>query len=248
MNIFPKTNDMDGLKELALSFLYLDIQETQFTPIVVMHPFTNTGTVGHMINGEIKMLNLVENDDDLNTWHEGMSHLIQEAKKPYEVYFLINKPYALAFVKYAQPYLSQKDFSHLLSDAWVKTEMPNSDSNFTTNEFVKLFRVADKTALMEDSELEEYIGLSDKMTIYRGVKSGTPNNIKKLSWTLDYDKAEWFAKRFDENGLVYEATIKKENILALFNRRGESEVIVDPRYLMNITPCEAPSEDIVQSM
>lgn len=49
-----------------------------------------------------------------------------------------------------------------------------------------------------------------------------------------YDVAEWFSKRFDNDGTIYEAQINKEHILALFNIRNESEVIVDPTYLMDI--------------
>lgn len=51
---------------------------------------------------------------------------------------------------------------------------------------------------------------------------------------MDYDKAEWFAKRFGEAGIVYEAQIEKAHILAYFNRRNESEIIVDPEYLLAI--------------
>ena len=47
----------------------------------------------------------------------------------------------------------------------------------------------------------------------------------------DRDTAEWFAHRFGEEGTVYEAQISKEHILAFFNGRNESEVVVDPKYL-----------------
>ena len=59
-------------------------------------------------------------------------------------------------------------------------------------------------------------------------------NIKALSWTLDKDTAEWFAHRFGENGMVYEAQIQKKYIYAFFNSRNESEVIVDPKHLIAI--------------
>ena len=41
-------------------------------------------------------------------------------------------------------------------------------------------------------------------------------NVYALSWSLDYDKANWFAHRFDEDGTVYRARIDKKNILAFF--------------------------------
>ena len=60
-------------------------------------------------------------------------------------------------------------------------------------------------------------------------------SVKALSWSLDQETAEWFAPRFDENGTVYEAQIDKKHIYAYFCGRNESEVIVDPSYLTNIT-------------
>ena len=91
----------------------------------------------------------------------------------------------------------------------------------------------EKDILQEEREqLEE---LDDTVTVYRGVTSYNADNIKALSWTLDYKTAEWFAHRFDEDGTVYEAQIPKQHIYALFNGRGESEVIVDPKHLTDIT-------------
>ena len=59
--------------------------------------------------------------------------------------------------------------------------------------------------------------------------------MEALSWTLDKEKAEWFAHRFGEDGTVYQARIGKEHILAFFNARNESEVIIDPDRLTDIT-------------
>lgn len=76
---------------------------------------------------------------------------------------------------------------------------------------------------------------------YRGVTSCTAKNIRALSWTLDYETADWFAHRFGETGKVYEARINKEHIYVLFNSRGEWEVIVDPKYLTELR--EAPKQE-----
>ena len=59
--------------------------------------------------------------------------------------------------------------------------------------------------------------------------------MKALSWTLSRDTAQWFANRYGKTGTVYEATIDKKHIHALFLGRNESEVIVDPKYLCGIT-------------
>ena len=71
--------------------------------------------------------------------------------------------------------------------------------------------------------------------------------VRALSWTLDRQTAEWFAHRFGENGTVYEAQIDKKHIYAYFSGRNESEVIVDPSYLTNITEVQDLSSDFLLS-
>ena len=112
------------------------------------------------------------------------------------------------------------------------------DLNFTKNNLVSMFKKADKSILMDGEEKEQFDSFDDTVTIYRGVTSYNAKNIKALSWTTDYQTAEWFAHRFGEEGTVYEAQIGKEHILAFFNGRKESEVIVDPKYLTDITEAQ----------
>jgi len=153
---------------------------------------------------------------------------------------MCNNPYGLTFLKFAMPRLSREDFSKILSDAWIRSENPNSDPNLSTAKLLTMFRAADTAILMDDKERAELAGLDDTVTIYRGLTSHNAKNIKAMSWTLNYDTASWFAHRFDEDGTVYEASIDKSNILALFNGRNESEIIVDPKHLMDITEAVEP--------
>lgn len=74
------------------------------------------------------------------------------------------------------------------------------------------------------------------------------DNLLALSWTLDYETADWFARRFDEDGTVYKAQIDKEHIFALFNGRDESEVVLDPKYLKDITQAQEPTQGQELSM
>lgn len=78
--------------------------------------------------------------------------------------------------------------------------------------------------------------LDEVVTVYRGVTSYNEENIRALSWTLDRKTAEWFAGRFGESGTVYEAQISKAHIHAVFLSRGESEVIVEPKHLIDLAP------------
>ncbi|ACL77258.1 hypothetical protein [Ruminiclostridium cellulolyticum] len=90
-------------------------------------------------------------------------------------------------------------------------------------------------------ELSKYADDKGYITIYRGeCTKSTPVN-KALSWSLDKDRAEWFARRFlfgDNVGYVYSAKVKINDVIGYYNGRDESEVIVRYKYLMLISSDE----------
>ena len=75
----------------------------------------------------------------------------------------------------------------------------------------------------------------DVLTVYRGVSSlSTPLN-KALSWTLSPSVAMFFAVwRADYEAEIYEATIKKSEILEYITSRNEEEVLLMPGAVQNI--------------
>lgn len=70
----------------------------------------------------------------------------------------------------------------------------------------------------------------NEITIYRGE---THRSDKEgYSWTTNYDIADWFAKRFDNNGVVLKGKVNADDVLTFFDNK-ESEVLV-PRDLVQI--------------
>ena len=51
-------------------------------------------------------------------------------------------------------------------------------------------------------------------------------NKSGYSYTLNKEKAKWFANRFGNNGLVETRTINKSDVFAYTNQRGENEIII----------------------
>lgn len=233
-----KETNMAGVKSVAKALLMLDIHLTDYSPVIVQHPFTSSGMVAAPTENGLAMLDITQGDENLSVWRGLMVKQIDQAKNAYHIYMMLNKPYALSFLSLAEPHLSQKDFSEILADAWIRSENPNMDKNFVKKSLVDMFKKADQSILMDGEEREVFDSFEDTVTIYRGVTSYNAKNIKALSWTTDYQTAEWFAHRFGEEGTVYEAQINKEHILAFFNGRNESEVIVDPKYLTDITEAQ----------
>ncbi len=232
--------DLASVKSVAITLLMTDYHKTKMSPAIIQHPFTNTGIVLAEKDGIVQLVDITKSDTDFKSWQTRVRGLIENAKKPYLIYMMCNKPYGLTFLKYAMPHLSREDFSNILADAWIRSENPNSDPNLSKSKLLAMFRAADRAILMDDKERAGLADLEDTVTVYRGVTSHNAKNIKAMSWTLNYDTASWFAHRFGEDGTVYEATIDKSNILALFNGRNESEIIVDPKYLTDITEAEEP--------
>lgn len=234
-----KETNMAGVRSVAKALLMLDINLTDYSPMIVQHPFTSSGMVAAPTENGLAMLDITQGDENLSAWRGLMVKQIDQAKNAYHIYMMLNKPYALSFLSLAEPHLSQKDFSEILADAWIRSENPNMDKNFVKKSLVDMFKKADQSILMDGEEKDVFDSFDDSVTIYRGVTSYNAKNIKALSWTTEYQTAEWFAHRFGEEGTVYEAQISKEHILAFFNGRNESEVIVDPKYLTDITEAQA---------
>ena len=243
-----KETDLEKVKSIARMLLLTPVHKTPYSPVVVQHPFTSSGIATAKKDGVLQIIDITESEENLERWQDWMREWIKNAKSAYEIYMMTNKPYGLTYLKYAEPYLSKEDFSKILGDAWVRSENPNGDANVSKRELLSMFKQADKKALMTEEDYKRWESLDDTLTVYRGVTSHNAKNIKALSWTLDEKTAEWFAHRFDENGTIYEAQINKKDVYAYFGERGESEVIVDPKGLQNITMVEEVEQVIKLTM
>ena len=240
--------DLEAVKRTARSLLYTDINLTDFSPIVVQHPFTSSGFAMVNKTGKTELIDITSSEENANEWRKTVSQQIEESRNAFQIYMMTNKPYGMTFLKFAAPHLSKEDFSAILSDAWIRSENPNDDPNLPQSKLVEMFASADNSYLMTSEEKQIYDELPSVVTVYRGVTSYNSENITALSWTLDKDVAGWFSKRFEEDGTVYQANIHKNHILAYFGGRNESEVIVDPNFLFNITAAEDQDESFELTM
>ncbi len=227
--------DLVKIKGISMRLLDMDIPKTNYWPLVAQHPFTNTGYFcWQSENSEYEKGILEKGTVAHKKWKELFTKAINDADTVFHIYFLLNKPWAMLFIRLVEPFLSVEDFTDLLKDAFTEMEQPNMDSNVSVTQLKNYFKKCDKNALMEDEELEVYNSLPDIVTVYRGVTSYNNKKIKVLSWTIDPEVAKWFANRYQQKGQVYTATISKKHILAYFGGRNEAEVIVDPSKLRDI--------------
>ena len=138
-----------------------------------------------------------------------------------KIVYLHERPYRLdAFIKIAKDMPDHKYWS-LLASVWTDTE--NAWQNL--EEWRALFS-ADRPAkghLMNEDEHFTLENLPETVEIYRGCEPAV--NEDGLSWTLDPEKAKFFADRFGKPGKVLQKTVNKAEIVALFQGRNEAEVI-----------------------
>ena len=233
---WPAETNLAALKTLAHTLLWFDIQPTKLSPLVVKHPFTDSGLVGiRNEDGSLSAGNLLDDPGTLHSWRENVRQQINEAETAAGLLLLVTKPYRC-----------EQDAALFLSYAWISTESPNDDPNLSKRSLLAMFRSIDPQMLMDEEERELFQSLDDVVTIYRGVTSYNAQNVKALSWTLNREVAEWFAHRFGQDGTVYEAQVRKENIHAVFLGRNEEEVIVDPERLMGLS--QLPEQEQGQEM
>lgn len=132
--------------------------------------------------------------------------------------WLHERPYRLdAFLAYMHK-MTDEEYWSLLGGIWTDSE--NIHENMQGWLLALSVKRPHRNKMMAPEELEFFMALPTKLTIHRG---GTPDG---LSWTLDKDTAEWFAKRFShKKGKVHTRNIDKHEAVAYFAGRGESEIV-----------------------
>ena len=227
-----KETDLAAEKKVARSFVYLDVHINEKVGFICNHPYI--GQIATVVNENgTLVLKDVRNEKDLDDIRKNIIKTIDAVSSYLQFIHIIRPPYLPAFFKFTQHLLSTSDYSSFLGSMWTIVEFPNVDDNITAPEFVKIFRRADKTLLMDENEQKQYSALPEKITVYRGIRGR--GSLNALSWTTDIEQAEWFAKRWDKKGKVYSATVRKEDVLAYFCSRNEAEVVVDYTKLKDVT-------------
>lgn len=213
-----RTN-LQAIKDKAIALLYVELEPILELPIFLTHPyFESRATVLPSSN---KFVDIIEDSEALQIARDDLQAKINSVDSAERVFMFLRPQYRLTLFKYTNQYMSSKDFEEVLLFSWIMVEHPLKDINVTKSEMLKWF-----------SKLGYVSDLSGVVTIYRGV--GSEKYRDGISWTLDREKAEWFATRFTDNGIVYSAKVKSKDILYYISERGEEEIIVDPKKLMQM--------------
>lgn len=219
------------VKEVAIDFLHLPIEENDKIPGFLLHPFFETRLFPLTDeNGDTEFIDIMASDENYEKAVKSWEKAISEATSVHLILMMMRNADKRTFFMYIKDYLSEKDFSILWSDIWMGTEFPHKDINVSVAKMLKFFQQAKMEYMMNKEEIDTFERFPEEVTVYRGI-SGS-DYYKALSWTTDKDIAENFSQRFSDEGAVFQAVIDKRYIYAYF--AGESEVIVNYNKLKDI--------------
>ena len=179
---------------------------------------------------DIPLLNI-----QANKMYQYKTQQIQQAKHERNwslIIWLHERPFRWkAFAKIAA-HLHDQEYWNLFADVWTDSENIYERATLIRN-LLKARSVESRTMMMTEKEKQVLYNLPDPITAWRGTRFARGDH--RLSWTLDKDKACWFAKRFRQGTpVVWEAQIFHRDTVAYLDRRGENEIIALKSKITNI--------------
>ena len=130
-----------------------------------------------------------------------------------------------AFMRIADDISSSRAYWELVRSVWIDSEnVVRHDEEWF---WLWNGKRRCKSYAMTAEDRKAFKQLPNELTIYRGIREA--GNRYGLSWTLDRDKAVWFARRdgIDAGPVLLTACAKKCDVHALLLGRKESEIIID---------------------
>jgi hypothetical protein len=220
-----ETTNLEKVKEIIKTFA--NMRPIPKNEIFVQHTFLDTRFV---YNENKELVDVFAKKEHFEHYKKVLHRNIDKSPDVMRLFLHITKPYKMLCFKYVCDYLSEQDYGELLKNCWTMEEFTSKNPDVSKKEMVSFFKRAKKEYIMDEEELKVYNNLPEQVTIYRGVRD--KRWLRELSWTLDYEQAEWFATRFEsEEQIVYEVTLPKQEVLAFINDRDEQEIIIDPYNL-----------------
>ena len=172
----------------------------------------------------------------VNRLYESKQAAVKDATEREDWYRLVHmheRWYRLeAFLSIPAERISDRDYWQLLSEIWSDSE--------NIHEYLDHWRrllSSDRPGrhlMMSDHDRQRLEAMAEELTVYRGYAH--PQAADGMSWTLDEERARWFAARFDpDQAWLARAVIGRGRVIAFLDGRGEEEIILNPRDLHDRT-------------
>lgn len=145
---------------------------------------------------------------------------------------LFERPYRLEAFESIKHNLSDEEYWEVLSEIWTDSE--NIWQNDTEwRNCLESEREGRSKYFMDEDEQKVFKALPAEVEVYRGYAHDGAS--EGLSWSLNKERAEWFAKRLvhrpEEKPRLVSGKVKKQHVLAYLNGRQEEEIVVMPELV-----------------
>jgi hypothetical protein len=119
--------------------------------------------------------------------------------------------------------MTNLEYWTLVEAVWIDSE--NIGQNRDQWDALWTSKRTRREMVMTPEEREALAAMPDPIPVYRGCIA--ERNPDGLSWTLDFDRARWFAQRFEWHGTptVLAGDVAKADVLAYFTGRNEQEIV-----------------------
>lgn len=176
----------------------------------------------------------------LGVWHQGLIRSNIETIDWDAVIYNANANNLADIINRHYDNISDETYWKIIGHCYTSSELGHSDTEVIA-EYLNCPR-SNRHYLMNEEERNLLANLPDQVTIYRGCSAKEVNSTKlRFSWTLDREIAESFANDYTTNiyerlegkdkskYVVIERAINKDEIVAYFTGRGESEILYFPK-------------------
>lgn len=216
----PPGDEFDSLAKMMREALHPDlkpyVRESEFFGEILHHPLViQTHVIPGMANRTYTQ-KMKACDEALATGMWGSFVWLHE------------RPYRLnAFYLLKGRITDPTEYWNLLATIWSDSEnIQECLDEWETVLFDTPF-INERDAMMDSDERKVLADLPEVVTVYRGCRQ--EENEDGFSWTLDRDRAAWFARRWhgDQTGdpIVLVGEIHKDEIVAYLDHRNEREII-----------------------
>ena len=182
----------------------------------------------------------------VNQYFQYKKRAVAEARNSQEwtkYIYLHERPYRVDAFSSIEENLSDEQYWELLETVWTDSEniYQNYEMWLGLLESERPERI-----LMTTEEFRSALtmptgegGFAGELTIFRGYQEDPEYydrpGMEGLSWTLNIEKAVWFARRLQFGGrtpMLATAKVQRDDIIAFIMSREESEIIANPEHLI----------------
>ncbi len=150
-----------------------------------------------------------------------------KAKEWHKYVWIHERAHRLDAFSEIQHNLKPIPYWELLGSLW--TDSDNIYQNFDAWKYYWHVDHPYRHRIMDADERKQLRAMPETFEIYRGVRH--KKSIRGLSWTIDKNRAIWFANRYagtTPSAYLATATVSKSNVLAYFTGRNEKEIVITP--------------------